>query len=137
MAPAEPVSLRDCLAASARSSKPTFWGAGESAAYFDLLRGSSLGGRLAELAGRSVLVATGSQLTTALTLIELDGIARRITLCPTDLSAEHFPAVAAGADADGIVYDGGSVERAALNLPARVICSGTITPSDLAPVDRI
>ena len=84
-----------------------------------------------------MLVATGSQLTTALALIELDGIARRITLCPTDLSAEHFPAVAAGADADAIVYDGGSVERAALNLPARVICSGTITPSDLAPVDRI
>ena len=137
MAPAEPASLRDCLAASTRSSKPTFWGAGESASYFDLLRGSSLGGRVAELAGRSVLVATGSQLTTALALIELDGIARRITLCPTDLSAEHFPAVAAGADADAIVYDSGSVERAALDVPARVICSGTITPSDLAPVDRI
>ncbi len=117
MAPAEPTSLRDCLAASARSSKPTFWGAGESACYFDLLRGSSLGGRLAELAGRSVLVATGSQLTTALALIELDGVARRITLCPTDLSAEHFPSVAAAADADAIVYDNGSVERAALDVP--------------------
>jgi acyl-coenzyme A synthetase/AMP-(fatty) acid ligase len=120
-----------------RSSKPTFWGAGESASYFDLLRGSSLGGRLAELAGRAVLVATGSELTTALALIELDGVARRITLCPTDLSAEHFPAVAAAANADAIVYDSGSIERAALDVPARVVCSRTITPSDLAPFDRI
>jgi acyl-coenzyme A synthetase/AMP-(fatty) acid ligase len=137
MAPTEPASLRDCLAAAARSSDHRFWGVGEDACCFDLLRGSCLGGRLAELAGRSVLLATGSQLTTALALIELDGVARRITLCPTDLSAEHFPFVAASAGADAIVYDGGSAERATADVSVHVICSPAITPIDQAPFDRL
>ena len=50
-----------------------------------LLAGSSLGGRLAELSGRSVLIATTSQLTSALALIELDGVARRLTILPPDV----------------------------------------------------
>ncbi|MBV9246806.1 MAG: long-chain fatty acid--CoA ligase, partial [Methylobacteriaceae bacterium] len=37
-----------------------------------IAEGTSLGGRLDELRGRAVLVATGDQLTTALALIELD-----------------------------------------------------------------
>ena len=43
----------------------------------DLLSGTSLDGRVAELAGRSVLIATRDQFAAALALIELDGIARR------------------------------------------------------------
>ena len=46
----------------------------------DLVNGSALYDRGEELHGRSVLVATRDQLTTASTLIELDGIARRIVL---------------------------------------------------------
>ena len=41
-----------------------------------LAHGSSLGGRLEELRGRSVLVAAKDQLTAALVLMELDGVAR-------------------------------------------------------------
>src|ERR1700733_4515910 len=71
----------------------------------DLAGGTSLGGRLEELAGKSVLIATGSQLTTALALIELDGIARRLTVLPPDADPEHFAAIVTGADVDAVVVD--------------------------------
>ena len=48
-------------------------------------RASALEGGRAKFYGRSVLVATRSQLTAALTLIELDGIARRLILLPPDV----------------------------------------------------
>ena len=53
----------------------------------NLASGTSLGGGLAELAGRSVLVATKNQSTGALALIELDGVARRLTILPPDADA--------------------------------------------------
>ena len=59
--------------------------------------GTGLGGRAAELAGRSVLVATRDQLAAALALIELDGVARRLILCTPDVTPEHLPAVVAKA----------------------------------------
>jgi len=68
-----------------------------------LARGTSLGGRLPELRDRSVLIATGDQLTSALALIELDGVARRLILCPPDLAPEHLPSVIADAEADALV----------------------------------
>lgn len=71
----------------------------------DLLKGSALFGRGEELQGRSVLLATKGQLTTAAALMELDGVARRIILCPPDLSMEHLPYVIDVAEVDGIVSD--------------------------------
>src|ERR1700758_3470188 len=66
----------------------------------DLIGGSSFGGRLAELAGKSVLVAAGGQLATALALIELDGVARRLVILPPDADPDHFAAIAAAAEID-------------------------------------
>jgi acyl-coenzyme A synthetase/AMP-(fatty) acid ligase len=71
----------------------------------DLLTGSALYGRADELQGRSVLLATQRQLTTASALIELDGVARRVVLCPPDLPVEHLPHVMDLADVDSIVSD--------------------------------
>ena len=76
-----------------------------SASLRDLTWGSSLGGRLEELRGRSVLVATRDQLVAALALIELDGVARRLVLCPGDLQRELLPSVASTAGADAMVSD--------------------------------
>jgi hypothetical protein len=56
-----------------------------------LARASSLGGRLEELRQRTVLLATKSQLVAALAMLELDGVARRLVLCPPDLAPEHLP----------------------------------------------
>jgi acyl-CoA synthetase (AMP-forming)/AMP-acid ligase II len=71
----------------------------------DLLDRTTLGGRAAELAGRSVLIAARDQYAAALALIELDGLARRLILCPPDLASKHLPAVVAGAGVEAVVSD--------------------------------
>ena len=71
----------------------------------DLVQGSALYSRGEELRDRSVLLTTKDQFTTASALIELDGVARRIVLCPPDLPLEHFPFVVDAAEVDAIVSD--------------------------------
>jgi acyl-coenzyme A synthetase/AMP-(fatty) acid ligase len=84
-----------------------------------LSRGSTLGRRLAELSGRSVLLTTRDQLPAALALIELDGIARRIVLCPADVASAHLPGVMATAEIDAVVGDRAAAELgAAVFVPA-------------------
>jgi acyl-coenzyme A synthetase/AMP-(fatty) acid ligase len=86
----------------------------------ELARASVLGGRLEELRGRTVLVATRDQLIAALTLIELDGVARRIVLCPPDLAAAHFPLVIQTAGADAWVRDAAVPEENGATLGIQV-----------------
>jgi acyl-coenzyme A synthetase/AMP-(fatty) acid ligase len=74
-------------------------------ALAELARATSLAGRLEELRDRSVVLLAEDQLTAALALIELDGVARRIVLCPPGLSPEHLPAVVRDAEADASVVD--------------------------------
>jgi acyl-coenzyme A synthetase/AMP-(fatty) acid ligase len=47
-------------------------------------------------------------MTAALAMIELDGVARRLVLCPPDLAPEHMPGVIRGAEADAVVVDSGT-----------------------------
>jgi acyl-coenzyme A synthetase/AMP-(fatty) acid ligase len=110
-----------------------FWGRAASACFTDLDRGTSLGGGLAELAGRSVLLATASQLTTALALIELDGCVRRIVIMPPDVDTANLGAVVAAAEADAAVVDDDSPQCAALDLPVRVFCAPTVVPTHTNP----
>jgi acyl-coenzyme A synthetase/AMP-(fatty) acid ligase len=70
----------------------------------ELAHATSLSG-LEELRDRSVVLLTKDQLTAALALIELDGVARRMVLCPPDLPPEHLPAVVRDAEADACVVD--------------------------------
>ncbi|CAN5205232.1 fatty acid--CoA ligase family protein [soil metagenome] len=65
--------------------------------------GTCLGGRAGRLAGRSVLIVTGGQLASALALIELDGLAHRILLCPPDLPDEFLPEIVRDAGIDALV----------------------------------
>jgi acyl-coenzyme A synthetase/AMP-(fatty) acid ligase len=97
----------------------------------DLARGTSLRDGLAKLAGRSVLIATSSQLTSALALIELDGVARRITILPPDVDRAHLGALIADAESDAVVIDD-VVQRASYDLPVCAICSSNITPLEKA-----
>lgn len=71
----------------------------------DLARQSVFGARLEQLRGRCVVLAQRDQLTAALALIELDGVARRVVLCPPGLSDEHLALVAEEAGADACVAD--------------------------------
>jgi len=74
-------------------------------AMSDTRGGTILGGRGAELAGRSVLVAMAAQLSTALAMFEIDGVANRMLLCPPDLRSEHLGSVIADAAIDAVVCD--------------------------------
>src|SRR5260370_30889435 len=105
MPQSDPKSLRDWLCEASSSSGHFLWGADASVSLAELADGSSLRGGIAQLAGRSVLLATSDQLTTALALLELDGVARRITLCPPDLRFDHIPSVIASSGLDAIVTD--------------------------------
>lgn len=121
-------ALRARLARSARIASRFLWGARDMVALKDLLTGSSLGGRLDELAGRAVLVATADQITTALALIELDGVARRLLLLPSDVKPEHLPELVAGAGIDAVVSDRPAEHFAALGIALHVPCRSRVEP---------
>ena len=95
----------------------------------DLVASTSLGGRAAALSGRSVLVATASQLASALALLELDGRARRITILPPDVDAAHLDALLNGAEIDAVVVDGQS-RQIFPDVPLRVVCTPHLAPGD-------
>jgi acyl-coenzyme A synthetase/AMP-(fatty) acid ligase len=120
-------SIRDRLGNAPEGQARFLWGATASVCLGDLLDGTSLGGRAAELAGRSVLIATRDQLAAALALIELDGIARRLIVCTPDLPSEHFPVVVAKGGVDAIVSDHDRGDDG-LRSPLRVLCNATVTP---------
>jgi acyl-coenzyme A synthetase/AMP-(fatty) acid ligase len=65
--------------------------------------GSCFAGQAGQLRGRSVLIYATDQLHAALALMELDGVARSIVLCPPDLVAEHLPHIIALAKVDAVV----------------------------------
>ena len=127
-------SLRDWLIAADRSRH--LHGLNVSVVLADLAHGTSLGGRLPELAGRSVLVATGDQLTAALALIELDGVARRLVLCPPDLPAAHLPTVIADAEIDAIVTSGQMDAAGELGVRLHAVCHPAIAPMAERPPER-
>jgi acyl-coenzyme A synthetase/AMP-(fatty) acid ligase len=91
-------------------------GRGAAVALADFARGSALGGRLEELRGRSVLVAVRDQLTAALALIELDGVASRMVLCTPDLATQYLPQVIRDAEVDASVCDALTVPEARVGV---------------------
>jgi acyl-coenzyme A synthetase/AMP-(fatty) acid ligase len=124
---------------TAQPGEQFLYGAGGSVALAGLRMGTSLGGSLNELNGRSVLLAARDQLPAALALIELDGVARRVVLCPPDIAAAHLPEIAASAEADAIVSERDQADFAALGIPLHVKVTSVImpaAPADNGPADR-
>jgi acyl-CoA synthetase (AMP-forming)/AMP-acid ligase II len=103
--------LWDSVARAGTTLKGALHGAHDSVALTELETGSCLGVERESLRGRSVLLALREQMSTALALLELDGIARRLVLCTPDLSAQRLAEVAASAHTDVTLTDG-SVELA-------------------------
>jgi acyl-coenzyme A synthetase/AMP-(fatty) acid ligase len=110
--PSKPRSLWESITATGIPAG-RLYGALATVDLAALAHGSSFGGRLEELRGRSVLLALKDPLRAALAMLELDGVAERMVLCPADLAPEHLPAVARAAAADSCVGDG---DRAAARL---------------------
>jgi acyl-coenzyme A synthetase/AMP-(fatty) acid ligase len=136
MPPASSKSLRDYLSSGSDVSGPFLWAAAASVSLADLAHGSSLGGARAALEGRSVLLATPDQLTTALALIELDGVARRLVLCPPGLPDQQLAEIIATAQVDAVVSGPLGPPAPARDLPLCLSCTPTIIADETTPTGR-
>jgi len=103
MSPRETFALRDYLGPSLKGR--TISDAQRVVSLTDILEHTCLGDRLGELAGRSVLMAVSDQLISGLVMTEIDGVARRMLLCPPDLNADHLQSLMEDADIDAVVTD--------------------------------
>lgn len=103
MSPREIVALRHYLTTDLTSR--TLSDATHEIAFGDIARGTCLAGKLPELAGRSVLLSLSTQLVTGLAMIELDGVARRMLLCPPDVDMTYAADLITDAEIDAIVTD--------------------------------
>jgi acyl-coenzyme A synthetase/AMP-(fatty) acid ligase len=75
-------------------------------AFADFARFSALGADLGALSGRSVILHVRDMALAAAALIDLDGLASRIVLCPPGWGPEPLAQAAERAEADAIVHDG-------------------------------
>ncbi len=97
----------------------------KSQAFLSELRdGSSLSCDIRDLENRSVLIAATDQLTAALALLELDGIAGRLILAPPDMPAAVLKSAIAEAGVDAILSERPLQEE--LNRP-HIRCGPEIT----------
>src|SRR6202034_198382 len=103
MSPREIFALRDYLDPGLKGR--TLSDARHSASLTDISDRTCLKGCLAELSGRSVLLAVSSQFLASLVMLEIDGIARRMLLCPPDLNTDHLQALIDDAEIDAVVTD--------------------------------
>ena len=103
MSPREVFVLRDHLRAELKGR--TISDAANVVSLTDILSKTCLDGRLGELSGRSVLLQVTGQLVSGLAMIEIDGIARRMLLCPPDVKEDHLAALIADAEIDAVITD--------------------------------
>jgi acyl-coenzyme A synthetase/AMP-(fatty) acid ligase len=103
MSPREVFALRDYLDPNLKGR--TLSDARQVVALTEFAGETCLDGRLGELSGRSVLLAVADQLVSALAIMELDGVARRMLLCPPDLAADHLSTLIEDAEIDAVVTD--------------------------------
>lgn len=124
-----PASLGEALSCGGNPSNRLLYGVDSTVVLGDLVSGSALGGRREELLGRSALIAARDQIVAAMALIELDGVVRRLVLCPSDFPLEHLASVVAAADIDAIVSDGSMPGTGAHGVRCFVPCSPVIAPA--------
>ena len=103
MSPREIFTLRDYLGPELKGR--TISDGRRVVSLTDILEQTCLVGRFDELSNRSVLLAVSDQLISALAMTEIDGVARRMLLCPPDLNADHVQALIDDAEIDAIVTD--------------------------------
>ena len=103
MSPRETFALREYLGPNLKGRAIS--DAQRVVSLTDILEYTCLVDRLRELSGRSVLMAVSDQLISGLVMTEIDGVARRMLLCPPDLNADHLQSVMDDADIDAVVTD--------------------------------
>ncbi len=102
----------------------------------DFAHATSLGAHLPRLEGRSVVLAVSDMAKAAAALIELDGWARRIVLCPPAFDMRGLDALIRDAEADALVYDGDEARpQAAVEIaaPCRLPLEPLASPRSPSP----
>src|SRR6202046_3650793 len=133
MSPREMFALRDCLDPGLKGR--TLSDARHSASLTELANQICLKGRLAELSGRSVLLAVSSQFLASLVMLEIDGIARRMLLCPPDLNTDHLQALIEDAEINAVITD--QPDRfTSLGIELVVTASEELRPATRAQTER-
>jgi acyl-coenzyme A synthetase/AMP-(fatty) acid ligase len=125
--PSNPRSLWESIT-DAGTPAGRLHGADATVSLADLARASSLGGRLEELRGRAVLLTGKDPLRAALAMLELDGVAARMVLCPGDLALEHLPSVARTAECDACIGDTGGAASRLAGIGTSVDVDPQLTP---------
>jgi acyl-coenzyme A synthetase/AMP-(fatty) acid ligase len=103
MSPREVFALRDYLDPNLKGR--TLSDARQVVSLTEFAGVTCLEGRLGELSGRSALLAVADQLVSGLAIMEMDGVARRLLLCPPDLAADHISTLVEDAEIDAVVTD--------------------------------
>jgi non-ribosomal peptide synthetase component F len=133
MSPREIFALRDYLDPGLKGR--TLSDARHAASLTELSDQTCLKGRLAELSGRSVLLAVSSQFLASLAMLEIDGIARRMLLCPPDLNTDNLQALIEDAEIDAVVTD--QPDRFAVLGIALIVTAGEeLQPATRAQTER-
>jgi acyl-coenzyme A synthetase/AMP-(fatty) acid ligase len=90
----------------------------------DLLSRGTIASPLARFRGKSLLVWCKRQRTVVETLLQLDGIAARLVLCPADFALEHLAPIIAEAEIDAIVTDSTALAEQARDARPIVFVEG-------------
>ena len=93
----------------------------------DLARATSLDADPASLERRSVALVVSDMAKAAAALIELDGLAGQILLCPPGVDAATLAALARVAEIDALVHDG-DAPAPDVGVATRVVCRLPMTP---------
>jgi acyl-coenzyme A synthetase/AMP-(fatty) acid ligase len=86
-----------------RARGQMLWDADGAVALRDVAAATSLDAKAGGLRGRSLVIHADDQMTAALALIELDGVARRLVICPPDARPAQMEAIVADAEADALI----------------------------------
>jgi acyl-coenzyme A synthetase/AMP-(fatty) acid ligase len=97
------MSLRGAIEAQRASGSRWLYGRDAKRALPDCLDETVLPGGAEALRGKSVMIYTDTQLAAAAALIELDGVASRILICPPDIKPDYIASLAEQAEIDAIV----------------------------------
>src|SRR4030081_2453452 len=101
MPPREILTLRDFLGPALKGR--TISDARQVVSLTNILEQTCLTDRLGEVSGRSVLAAGTDKLIPATAATEIDGVARRMLLCPPALDAGHIQPMIDDAEIDAVV----------------------------------
>src|ERR1700742_1350490 len=133
MSPREVFALRDYL--SPEHKGRVICDARHGVSLTDILAHTCLDACRSKLSGRSVLLSISGQLLSGLAMIEIDGIARRMLLCPPDLNPDYLKALIEDAGIDAVIT-ARTEQWAEMKIPLIVSAGLPVTPARPAQSER-